>query len=142
MRPWYQKLYKIFLEEAAKRQVPQALQSQYVRERVTYLSLIAYLDENERVQIQNIFFPSSSHSLEAHECKLKVCILASEDNLDTAWSSIELSRFDKLFMLRSRKELECENELLRGIFPLRSDLDITETCFKKIVQVFNSVRRT
>lgn len=131
VKPWSQKLSKLFFDEASRRQVPEALKSQYVRERITFLSLIAYLDENERALIQHQFFPATYDSLEAHESKIKVCILACEDGGNPLWNSIELSRFDKLFMLKSRKELECETILLQSIFP-QANLDITEACFKKI----------
>jgi hypothetical protein len=132
-KPWYQKLCTIFLIEASKRHVPEALQGQYIRERVTFLSLLAYLDENERAIIQTLFFPATCESLTTHELKVKVCILASEDG-DASWNSIEISRFDKLFMLKSRKELECETILLQSIFPQANDLDLTESCVKKICE--------
>jgi hypothetical protein len=139
VKPWYQKLSRLFLEEASRRQVPEALQSQYVKERVTFLSLLAYLDESERSIIQTVFFPATSQSLETHELKVKVCILACEDGVDASWNSIQISKFDKLFMLKSRKEMECETILLTSIFPQANVLDITEQCFKKLCETHASV---
>jgi hypothetical protein len=118
--------------EAQERNVPEAYRSQYVRERIAYLIYITWnLDENERILLTRHFFPASSESLQTHDNKVKVCMLACEEP-SIKYTDINLDKFDKLFMLRSRKELELEHNVLASLMyqPL---VDISETCFIKIL---------
>jgi hypothetical protein len=131
-KPWFQKLYDILYAEARQRGVPEALSSQYVQERITYLILIIWnLDENERMALMRLFPPAPSESLFIHDWKVRVCMLACEEKT-VAWNDISIERVDKLLMVRSRKDLELERQILASLYPIKIE-DITETCFRKLI---------
>ena len=132
---WTQKLYSVLYIEARDRNVPEAHRSQYVRERIAYLILLTWnLDENERMLLTRHFTPATCQSLETHDDKIKVCMLACEE-LSIKYTDIKLERFDKIFMIRSRKELELEQSVLASLYEYQPLVDISEVCFIKLLGV-------
>jgi hypothetical protein len=81
---WADMLFKVYCDEAIKREVPRALRPFYVTERIQHVMLHVTLSKESEAQVLH-FFPLFKDNEKMDMFKMRVCFLALDEA--TLWQS-------------------------------------------------------